>query len=68
VQQGRLVQNSYLEALVELGPVGLALLLLVIAFTAWYLVRVFQRARAVHDDTIRIVAATLLLAFERMTA
>jgi len=62
VRQGRLVHNSYLEALVELGPVGLALLLLVIAFTAWMLVRVFQRARALHDDTTRIVAATLLLA------
>ena len=60
--QGRLVHNSYLEALTELGPVGLALLVLVIATTAWYLFRVFARARARRDDTIRIVSATLLLA------
>lgn len=62
VQQGRLVHNSYLEALTELGPVGLLLLVLVIATTAWYLWRVFTRARALHDDVTRIVAATLLLA------
>ena len=46
---------------VELRRVGLALLLLVIAFTAWMLVGIFQPVRALHDDT-RIVAATLLLA------
>jgi O-antigen ligase len=62
VQQGRLVHNSYLEALTELGPIGLALLVLVIVVTAWYLVQVFLRARAAGDDTLRIVAATLLLA------
>jgi len=62
VAQGRLVHNSYLEALTELGPIGLALLVLVIAFTGWMLVRVFQRARAQRDDVTRIVAATLLLA------
>lgn len=62
VQQGRLVHNSYLEALTELGPVGLILLVLVIALTAWCLWRVFTRARALKDDTIRIVAATLMLA------
>lgn len=61
VQQGRLVHNSYLEALTELGPVGLALLVLLIALTGWCLWRVFTRARALQDDTIRIVAATLLL-------
>jgi len=62
VGQGRPVHNSYLEALTELGPVGLALLTLVIAFTGWYLIRVFLRARAAGDDTTRILAATLLLA------
>ncbi len=62
VQQGRLVHNSYLEALTELGPVGLALLVLVIAITTWYLIRIFRRATAARDDTARIVAATLLLA------
>jgi O-antigen ligase len=62
VQQGRLVHNSYLEALTELGPLGLALLVLVIAITAWYLVKIFRRASAARDDTVRIVAATLLLA------
>lgn len=61
VQQGRLVHNSYLEALTELGPVGLLLLVLLIALTAWCLWRVFARARALQEDTIRIVAATLLL-------
>jgi len=61
VQQGRLVHNSYLEALTELGPVGLALLVLVIALTAWCLWRVFARARARQDDVTRIVAATLML-------
>ena len=54
--------RSRLEALTELGPVGLALLVLVIAITAWYLVQVFRRARAAQDDVVRIVAATLLLA------
>src|SRR5947209_11290525 len=62
VAQGRLVHNAYLEALTELGPVGLALFVLVIGITGWYLVRVFRRARDSGDDTMRIVAATLLLA------
>lgn len=62
VAQGRLVHNAYLEALTELGPVGLALLALVIGITGWYLVRVFRRARAAGDDAARIVSATLLLA------
>ena len=61
-QQGRLVHNSYLEALTELGPVGLLLLVLVIATTGWCLWRVFTRARALQDETTRIVAATLMLA------
>ena len=56
------MHNSYLEALVELGPVGLALLVAVIAVTDWMLMRVFARARAQRDDVTRIVAATLLLA------
>ncbi len=62
VQQGRLVHNSYLESLTELGPLGLTLLVLVVAVTAWYLLRVFMRARAAGDETLRIVAATMLLA------
>src|SRR4029077_7389792 len=57
-----LVHNSYLEALTELGPMGLLLLVLVITVTAWYLYRVFARARAAHDDVTRVLAATLLLA------
>jgi putative inorganic carbon (HCO3(-)) transporter len=61
VGQGRPVHNAYLEALTELGPVGLALFVLVIAMTAWYLVRVFRRARAAGDDLTRIASATLLL-------
>ncbi len=61
IGQGRPVHNAYLEALTELGPVGLALFVLVIAMTAWYLVRVFRRARAARDDVTRIVSATLLL-------
>jgi O-antigen ligase len=61
VQQGRLVHNSYLEALTELGPVGLLLLVLLIALTGWCLWRVYVRARALQDDTTRIVAATLML-------
>lgn len=62
VAQGRPVHNSYLEALTELGPVGLALLVLVIGFTGWYLVRVFLRARAAGDDLLRILSATVFLA------
>ena len=61
IGQGRPVHNAYLEALTELGPLGLALFVLVIAMTAWYLVRVFRRARAAGDDVTRIVSATLLL-------
>jgi len=61
IGQGRPVHNAYLEALTELGPIGLALFVLVIAMTAWYLVRVFRRARAAGDDVTRIVSATLLL-------
>jgi O-antigen ligase len=62
VGQGRPVHNSYLEVLTELGPLGLALFVLVIGMTAWYLVRVFRRSRASGDDVTRIVAATLLFA------
>ncbi len=61
IGQGRPVHNAYLEALTELGPLGLALFVLVIAMTGWYLVRVFRRARATGDDVSRIVSATLLL-------
>jgi formate-dependent nitrite reductase membrane component NrfD len=42
--------------------VGLALFVLVIGMTGWYLVRAFRRARASGDDVSRIAAATLLLA------
>ncbi len=62
IGQGRPVHNAYLEALTELGPLGLALFVLVIVMTGWYLVRVFRRARAAGDDLSRIVAASLLLA------
>jgi O-Antigen ligase len=62
VGQGRPVHNAYLEALTELGPLGLALFLLVIGITGWYLVRVFRRARETGDDVSRIIAAVLLFA------
>jgi putative inorganic carbon (HCO3(-)) transporter len=61
VHAGRVVHNSYLEALTELGPVGLALLLLLIGFTATYLLRCFRRGRAQGDQVLEAFSSALLV-------
>jgi O-antigen ligase len=45
VAAGRPVHNAYLEALVDLGPVGLLLFVVLLAFTAIFLIRASRRFR-----------------------
>jgi len=61
VAAGRVVHNAYLETLVELGPVGLALFLLVIALTGRYFVVAFRRARAGGDRALERFSLALLV-------
>ena len=46
VDSNRPVHNAYLEALVDLGPVGFGLFMAVLGLTFWYLVKAALRARA----------------------
>src|SRR5207245_1799029 len=59
VRAGRPAHNAYLEALVDLGPIGLMLFLLVIGLTLWYLARAALRFRASGD--VGLQRATLAL-------
>jgi O-antigen ligase len=59
---GRVVHNAYLELLVELGPVGLALFLLVLALAAAALVRSARRARSAGEAGLERAAVGVGLA------
>jgi O-antigen ligase len=52
VAAGRPVHNAYLESLVDLGPLGLALFLAVVGLTISYIVRAAQRFRAVGAEQL----------------
>jgi O-antigen ligase len=60
VAAGRPVHNAYLEALVDLGPIGLAMFVLVIALTFWYLVRSAGRFRAAGELGLQRVTLALI--------
>ena len=64
VAAGRPVHNAYLEALVDLGPVGLALFVVVLGLTGVYLVRAsmrFRRAGRVELQRISLALVTSLV-------
>lgn len=54
------VHSIYLETLTELGPLGLALLLAVLVFTARLLLLARRRARASGDRPLELYSAALL--------
>jgi O-antigen ligase len=58
---GRVVHNAYLELLVELGPVGLALLVLLLVLAARYLLLAARRARAAAEPTLERASYAVLL-------
>ena len=61
VAEGRVVHSVYLEALTELGVVGFTLYMLVLVFTARYLLVAFRRARAAGDRTLERFSVALLV-------
>jgi O-antigen ligase len=61
VKPGRFVHNAFLEALTELGVVGLAILSLLFGLTAYYFILAFRRARAVGDRTLERMSIALLV-------
>jgi O-antigen ligase len=62
VAPGRVVHNAYLEALTELGVVGLVLFLLILFLTVRSYLRTFRRARAAGDRAIESFSIALLIA------
>jgi putative inorganic carbon (HCO3(-)) transporter len=58
---GEFVHNAYLGSLAELGPLGLALFVGILAVTARSLRRTARRARALDDPFTRSVANGLLV-------
>ncbi|HYT80870.1 MAG TPA: O-antigen ligase family protein [Actinomycetota bacterium] len=58
---GEFVHNAYLGSLAELGPLGLALFVGILAATGRSLRRTARRARAVGDSFLRSVANALLI-------
>ncbi len=62
VAAGRPVHNAYLEALVDLGPVGLALFVAVLGITGFYLVRSSLRFRASGRFELQRVSLALMTA------
>ncbi len=62
VAPGRVVHNAYLEALTELGAVGLALFLLILFFTVRSYLGTFRRARAAGDRAIESFSIALIVA------
>jgi O-antigen ligase len=61
VHADRPVHNAYLEQLTDLGPVGLALFLAILGFTARTYLTVLRRARAASRTTIERFSAALLV-------
>jgi O-antigen ligase len=62
VAPGRVVHNAYIEALTELGVVGLALFLLILALTVRSYLTTFRRAHACGDRAIESFSIALLVA------
>jgi O-antigen ligase len=60
VAAGRPVHNAYLEALVDLGPIGLSLFVALIALTVLYLVRASMRFRAAGRVELQRVTLALV--------
>lgn len=60
VAAGRPVHNAYLEALVDLGPVGLTLFVSVLALTMVYLVRASLRFKAAGRVELQRISLALL--------
>ncbi|MBA3412237.1 MAG: O-antigen ligase family protein [Actinobacteria bacterium] len=60
---GRVVHNSYLEVLTELGIIGFALFLAVLGLTAWRMVVIYRRAEAFGDLFVERSVIALALAF-----
>lgn len=62
VAAGRPVHNAYLESLVDLGPIGLALLAALLGLTLWYLGRSALRFRAGGEVGLQRVTLALIAA------
>lgn len=61
VHAGREVHNAYLEELVGLGVIGLALWVAVLLLTGWYFAVAFGRARARGDQLLEGISLALLV-------
>ena len=61
VREGREVHNAYLEELVGLGVIGLALWGLVVVLTGWYFVASFRRARVQGETLLERISLALLV-------
>jgi O-antigen ligase len=61
VHAGREVHNAYLEELVGLGVIGLALWVTVVLLTGWYFGAAFRRARARGDPLLERISLALLV-------
>ena len=57
ITTANVVHNGYLEQLTELGPVGLALWLLILALSGRYLVRAARRAKAANEVAVERLSA-----------
>jgi O-antigen ligase len=68
VAPDRPVHNAYLEALTDLGPVGLALFLAVIVLTFAYLVRCARRFRARGEIPLQRMSVALIVALVGLSA
>jgi O-antigen ligase len=62
-QSSKVVHNAYLETLTELGPVGLAIFLSMLALTARTALRAYRRARDLGNRALERYALALLVSF-----
>jgi O-antigen ligase len=60
---GRPVHNSYLEALTDLGPVGLTIHLLLVSLTAWFLISAARRYRKVGNGAMERLTIAVIVSF-----